>query len=143
MEEPTLLASALTEFIGRHEPGSRMHGIGSDLLRAHGRNRDRRAAVLKHEDLAKRVASILGLRRPEHWTGYVPPAVALDDEGGILRLVTAVQHGHDRVQFNAAGLRSIGTVSNNSPQRDELVEISREAWEREQQNTPESKGDAE
>jgi len=134
MEEPaapTLLASALTEFIKRHEPGSRMYELGHVLLTAHGKNRDRRAAVLKHEDLAKRVTAVLGLRRADHWTGYIPAAVAIDDDGGMLRLISNVHAGQARTKFNELGRRGIGSVPNNTPQRAELVDISTEAWHRE------------
>ena len=127
-----MLGAALAEFISKREPGSRMHAAGTDMLRAHGRNQDRRAAVLKHPDLAKRLATILGLRDARHWTGYIPPAVAIDDEGGVLRLITTTRNGGQHAYFNHANLRSCGEVLNTSPERTELVEISREAWDREQ-----------
>jgi hypothetical protein len=137
MEEPpapTMLATALAEFIKRHEPGSQMHELGRSLLVAHGKNRDRRAAVLRHDDLAKRVAIALGLHRPSHWTGYVPPPMTIDDDGGILRLATTSQGGRSHVKFNELGHRGIGSVPNNSPQRAELVAASTEAWNREHGN---------
>lgn len=127
MPEPSQLTTVLTEFIARHGPDSRMGRLGVSLLRAHGTNQDRHAAVLKHPDLARRLTATLELARPDQWTGYIPPALAIDDDGGILRRIE--RNGH--VIFNQLGHRSIGPVPNNSPQRMALLEISAEAWERE------------
>ena len=134
MTEPTQLTATLTEFIERHEPGSRMRDLGVSLLRAHGTNQDRRAAVLKHPDLAKRAAQVLNLARPEHWTGFIPPAIAIDDDGGILRSVSLNRDGSQRVRFHQLGARSCGMVMNTGPERAVLLEISAEAWRREHDN---------
>jgi hypothetical protein len=60
--------------------------------------------------------------------------MAIDDDGGILRLTTTSQAGRSHVKFNELGHRSIGSVPNNSPQRAELVAVSTEAWNREHGN---------
>lgn len=135
--EPTTLSGALTEFTVKQEPGTRMHALGTDLLRAHGINRDRRAAVLKHGDLAKRLVAELGYARPEQWNGYVPPAVT--DPGGQERLcsgATVGAHGEIRAHYSQIGRYAIGETPNDSRRRGVLLDISREAWAREQEDAP-------
>src|SRR6266852_1885324 len=129
---PETLTTALTQLIGRHEPGSRMHALGTDLLRAHGINLDRRGAVLRHEDLAKRLIAELGYQRPDQWNGYIPPAVT--DPGGQERLCSGAvigAHGDIRAHYSQVGRYAMGEMPNDSPRRALLLEISREAWTRE------------
>ena len=125
-------ATALTQFVARHEPGSRLHTLGVDLLRAHGINRERRAAVLKHEDLAKRLVAELGFANPGQWNGYIPPAVT--DPGGQDRLCQGAspgRHGDFLARLNQVGRYGLGEMPNDSPRRAALLDISREAWSRE------------
>jgi hypothetical protein len=127
--EPTMLSAALTEFIVKHEPGTRMHALGTDLLRAHSINRDRRGAVLKHEDLAKRLVDELGYAKAEQWNGYIPPAFT--DPGGQERLCSGAvvgPHGEIRAHYSQIGRYAIGETPNDSPRRAALLDISREAW---------------
>lgn len=35
---------------------------------------ERRAMVLRHEDIAKRLVTELGYQRPGQWNGYIPPS---------------------------------------------------------------------
>ena len=130
--EPTALSAALTDFIVKHEPGTRMHVLGTDLLRAHGVNRERRAAVLKHKDLASRLVADLGYQRPAQWNGYVPPAVT--DPGGQSRLCSGAvvdPYGGMRAIYSQIGRYAMGETPNDSPRRAVLLDISREAWARE------------
>lgn len=127
------LAAALTRFTARHEPGSRLHSLGVELLKSHARTRERRAAVLKHEDLAKRLVAELGFANPQQWSGYIPPAVV--DPGGDERLCAAPAasaYGDFRVRLNQVGRYGIGETPNTSPRREALLGISREAWARAQ-----------
>jgi len=122
----------LAQFIGRHEPGSRLHALGTDLLRSHGNTRDRRAAVLKHEDLVHRLVAELGYANPQQWNGYIPPAFT--DPGGDERLCAspaAGGRGDIRYKLNQLGRYALGETPNTSPRRAVLLDISREAWARE------------
>lgn len=65
---------------------------------------DRRARVLAHPDLAKRLRLLLGLADPRIWSGYLPPS------------------------------RDHNNQLNTSPIRAALVAICREAYERAQQD---------
>ena len=130
--EPSALVATLTEFIGRHKPGTRLHALGTDLLRAHGVTRERRAAVLKHKDLAARLIAELGYQKPEMWNGYIPPASI--DPGGNERLCSGSSvdaHGTIRAHYSQIGRYAIGETPNDSPRRAALLDISREAWSRE------------
>lgn len=135
--EPTSLQSALTEFVARQEPDSRLSNLGLDMLRAHGRNRDRRTAVLAHEDLRHRLVKELGYAKPEHWNGYAPPAIVspgsgTDGYGDFCRSAYTGTHGETRFQFGQLGKRAVGEIPNDSPRRQVLLEISQEAWDRAQ-----------
>src|SRR5262245_5922729 len=45
-------------------------------------NRRRRARVLAHPDIAKRLTELpLSYAQPEQWSGYIPPATQLDRDG--------------------------------------------------------------
>ena len=141
--EPTAFATALTEFISKHEPGTRMHALGTDLLKAHGINRDRRGAVLKHKDLADRLVAELGYQKPGQWSGYIPPAVT--DPGGQLRLCsgfTVSPRGEIRAHYSQVGRYAIGETPNDSPRRAVLLDISREAWSRERRAAVQGEEDA-
>lgn len=132
--EPVTLAASLTQFAARQQPGTRLHGLAADLLKAHGINRDRRAAVLKHEDLAKRLVAELGFANAQQWDGYIPPAMV--DPGGDERLCASASsagRGEVRSHLNQLGRYAIGEMPNDSRRRAVLLEISREAWERERQ----------
>ena len=140
--EPTALGTLLTEFIGRHKPGSRLHSLGMELLKAHGINRDRRAAVLKHEDLARRLVAELGYANPPQWNGYIPPAVT--DPGGQDRLcmgTTHGAHGEVRAHYSQIGRYAVGETPNTSPRREALLDISREAWARERRAAVQADGE--
>ena len=135
--EPSALATTLTEYIARHESGSRLHSLGVELLKAHGINRDRRAAVLKHEDLARRLVAELGYANPQQWNGYVPPAAI--DPGGDERLCAAPAasaYGDYRHKLNQLGRYAQGERPNDSWRRKVLLEISQEAWNRQQKAKP-------
>lgn len=68
---------------------------------------DRRARVLAHPDLAKRLTEPpLSLSEPARWNGYIPPRTLPEDEFGRARV-------------------------NNSPVRRQLVAIASEALARE------------
>lgn len=135
-DEPSALNVTLAEYIKRHEPGSRLHSLGVELLKAHGINRDRRAAVLAHEDLRKRLVTELGYARPEQWNGFIPPAMI--DPGGDERLCASPATGSRsdvRYQLNQRGRYAIGEMPNDSHRRQVLLDISREAWARERRAT--------
>ena len=142
-DEPTALSAALTDFIVKHEPGTRMHALGTDMLRAHGINRDRRAAVLKHKDLADRLVAELGYQKPHQWNGYIPPAVT--DPDGNLRLCSGSSvdaHGTIRANYSQIGRYAMGETPNDSPRRAVLLDISREAWARERRPAVQGEEDA-
>jgi len=132
LKEPDTLSAALSALAASHPPGSRLHELGADLLRSHAINRERRAAVLKYEDLSKRLVTELGYANPRQWNGYIPPAV-IDpgDPGGMCSGAVLDGRGGVRFVFNQLGRRAVGERPNDSPQRAILVEISREAWDRE------------
>lgn len=141
-DEPTALSAMLTDFIAKHEPGTKMHDLGTALLRAHGINRDRRAAVLKHNDLAKRLVAELGYQRPDQWNGYIPPATT--DPGGQLRLCSGSSvdaHGTIRAHYSQIGRYAMGETPNDSPRRAVLLDISREAWSRERRAAVQDAGE--
>ncbi len=145
MEEPQQLASALTEFVARHPAGSRLHTIGAGMLAAHQANQARRAAVLRHPDLARKLTQFpLAWKRPQNWNGYIPPmdwpvdcdcwpdCTGMDGHGGeAVRASKIGQNGQLSVRFGQLGHRSGGTRPNSSAVRDALLEISAEAWRRE------------
>ena len=131
MDEPATLTSAFAEFVATHNPGSRLHRIGIQVLRAHTTNQQRREAVLRHEDLAKRLTQPpLNYARPDQWNGYIPPALVNLGESELLRTVGIGRHGEQVVKFNQLGHRTRGEQENDAPERAALLEISREAWER-------------
>ena len=141
-KEPDTLATALAELTASHPPGSRLHTLGIDLQRSHSRNLDRRAAVLKHPDLAKRLVDELGYAHPRQWNGYIPPStVNPGDPGGMCCAAVIDPYGGLRFIYNQLGRRAIGEQPNNSPQRKILAEISTEAWRREHPETREGTND--
>jgi len=133
--EPTSLATLVAEQIKRLEPGTRPYEMRQMILRAHQANRERRAAVLKHDDLARRLITELGFKRAEQWNGYIPPAEWPIDDGELLREHRALRGGEMVVHFNQLGHRSCGTQPNDSPRRMLLMEISAEAWRREHETS--------
>lgn len=137
------LAAALTAFIAKHDPGTRMHKLGTALLRGHGQTRDRRAAVLKHKDLAERLVAELGYAKPGQWNGYIPPAAT--DPGGQDRLCQGTStgpRGDILSRLNQVGRYAIGEMPNNSLRREALLDISREAWSRERKATAPAPSDS-
>ena len=131
MAEPSALKATLTEYVTRHEPGTRLHSLGAELLKSHSRTRERRAAVLAHEDLRKRLVDELGFARADQWNGYIPAAVV--DPGGDERLCAspaASAYGDFRVRLNQLGRYAQGERPNDSRRRRVLLEISQEAWDR-------------
>lgn len=85
----------------RPEPGAQARGA---LLRAHRDAHERRRLVLAIPDLAARLTRPpLPYSRPENWSGYLPPYMAVGRNGWI---------------------------RNDSPQRIHLVAIVREAYAR-------------
>jgi hypothetical protein len=90
---------------------------------------ERRARVLKHPDLAKRLTEApLKYGRPEAWNGYVPPAEGpwggQSPRSSPPCNCSQRWHGHD-----------VLVVRNDSPQRAALVEICAEALARETAET--------
>ena len=146
-QEPSSLQTAMGEFVARHGANSRLGNIGLDVLRAHGVNRDRRTAVLAHDDLRRRLVKELGYAKPEQWNGYVPPAIVNPssgdpDYGDFCRSAYSGTHGETRFQFGQLGKRAIGAKPNDSRRRKVLLEISQEAWDRARQAiTKEDPGD--
>jgi hypothetical protein len=137
MDEPTTLTSALTEFVARHPRGSRLHTVGTQILRAHTTNQQRRASVLAHPDLAARLTQPpLNYARPDQWNGYIPPATVDLGESEALRTVGIGGRGEQVVRFNQLGRRTRGEQENDAPERAALLDISREAWERDHADDP-------
>lgn len=122
----TLIAKRISEL-----PEGRQRSTLRTVLIAHSRNQDRRAAVLKHPDLAKRMADAIGLARPEHWTGYIPAATVNQGDAELCRSVGIDSHGGQKVRFNQLGHRTEGEQPNTDPARPVLLEICAEAWQRE------------
>lgn len=84
----------------------------------------RRDLVLRHPDIARRLTEPpIGYRRPEDWTGWIPPA-ALESE--------ACQHC--RTDPGKGGCRRPGHTArmNDSARRAALVDIHTQALRREQ-----------
>jgi hypothetical protein len=130
--EPASFAAAIARLTGSHPPGSRLHELGTDLLRSHAVTRERRAAVLKHKDLSDRLVDELGYDKPQQWNGYLPPATMNPgDTGGMCSGAVLDPYGGMRFVFNQVGRRAIGELSNDSHRRKILAEISTEAWWRE------------
>lgn len=89
----------------------------------------RKARVLAHPDLARRLVTELGYQRPEQWNGYVPPLIINPGASEVLT--------HNGTP-NRNGGRSAGQQQNDSPRRAALIAICREAYKREQAETQEA-----
>ncbi len=131
-EEPSSLTALIAAHLAALLPDSHLRGTLEAARDGHRRNAHRRAAVLKHEDLRKRLEGPpLSFRRANQWNGYVPPAIVNPGESEVLRQVLRVQDGSVRFWLNPAHKRAQSEVPNTSPQRAALVDISAEAWRRE------------
>ena len=129
--EPVQLAQAVARVLQRLPGDSPARPVLDAMLAGHRTNQHRRASVLAHEDLRKRLTQApLSFRRAEDWNGYVPPYMLAEDDGELLRLVTATRGGEMVVRLNQRGNRSAGTLVNDSPRRAALIDISAEAWKR-------------
>jgi hypothetical protein len=87
----------------------------------------RRRSVLSYPDLRRRLETDPGFRfaRAEQWNGYLPPQFwPIDDDGELCR--------SPQGRLNQRGKYTCGTLVNDSAQRAALIEISREAWRRDQ-----------
>ncbi|WP_026454835.1 hypothetical protein [Saccharomonospora iraqiensis] len=92
-----------------------------DLMDAvHEENQLRRERVLRHPDLAERLASTLRLSRASHWNGFVPPRTSVELACGACST--------DR---RAPCRREHAAAANLSPTRAQVVQIAREALRRE------------
>jgi len=95
------------------------------------RCRERRARVLSYPDLAAELCrEPVGYARPEQWNGYVPPAVAVVDDGSLLKSAKSVNGGIVRIRHSQVGAYSAGEIPNESARRAVLVAIAAEAWQR-------------
>ena len=129
--EPESLTALLAAQIQALEPDSRAYLIRKSLLDAHSRNSDRRAAVLSHPDLAKRLTQpLFSYARPEQWTGYIPPAFVNLGASELCHSAAIARGGDFIVRYNQLGHRSEGEIPNVSQRRAALLDISREAWVR-------------
>jgi len=129
MEEPKLLSATITELA---QQDTRIGKLARVILTAGNQQADRRARVLKHDDLARRLTDELGYTKPQRWTGYIPPRLwPLDDDGELLRSSVMGKDGTLTVRFNQHGRRSCGTQVNDAPARAILVDIAAEAMRRE------------
>lgn len=80
LEDPAPLTDTLTRLLaGRMAGGGHGAVLAGKVLTAHREVIARRARVLRHPDLARRLVTELGYARPEHWNGYVPPRLDPDD----------------------------------------------------------------
>jgi hypothetical protein len=129
MEQPKSLASSIAAALERLPEDSRVRPILTDQLEQDGRCARRRAAVLKHADLRRRLEVELEYRRADQWNGWIPPAF-INPGGGeeLCRSIDGIGH----VRLNQRGKYASGEELNNSPRRAALLEISRLAWDREQ-----------
>lgn len=87
---------------------------------AQRKNRERRARVLAHPDLARRLTQPpLSYKRPEQWNGYIAPRLLAEDACSSCSNYSRGRcPGHHVAKVN------------DSPRRAALVAIAREAAER-------------
>jgi len=132
------LSAGFIELAQAFPPEHRLHQIAIGVLDASDDCAERRARVLKHPDLAKRLTEQpVGYSDPAHWNGWVPPRVT--DPGGpgdSLLMARLDRGGGFSYRFNQLGYRTVGEQANDSPRRAALVEIATEALRREQETTP-------
>lgn len=133
MDEPTSLTATIAEQLATLPQDSPIRAVLTAMRDGHRHNQQRRARVLKHEDLRKRLTeSPLNFTRADKWSGYVPPEWVNIGEDELLRSARIIQDGELRVRHNQLGRRTEGTILNDSARRVVLVEISTEAKRREQ-----------
>ena len=88
---PGDLYAVLRRQIGRYAPG-RAREAAEAILAAHEFNQHRRAAALKHPDLAARLTQPpLSWSRPERWNGYIPPRMWQESPNDSPRRVALVE----------------------------------------------------
>lgn len=97
------------------------------LTEAREASEERRERVLRHADLAERLRQVLGLSSAARWNGWVPPRTLAADPCDECR---RGRPGKRRPQCDDTYHLAPG---NDSPIRAEVVEICREAYQREQQ----------
>ena len=128
MEEPEPLSAALAQLVNHDNPHLRR--LGQEIVTSYTEQADRRARVLKHPDLARRLEKEAGYARARQWTGYIPPRLCAEDDAELLRSAH-MSHGGELVfRFNQLGKRSAGSLVNDSPRRALLIDIAAEAWKR-------------
>jgi hypothetical protein len=131
-EEPSAFTALIAEYLTLLSPASPARAVLQAARDGHRRNQHRRAAVLRHDDLRRRLGQPpLSFHRPALWNGYVPPATISTGPSEGLRTMRLVRDGTTRFRYNQAGLHTAGETANDSPQRAALITISTEAWHRE------------
>ena len=128
MDDPRDLSTLIAEHFSRMPENSPARQVLAAALDGHIINQHRRAAVLRHADLARKLTEYpLNYTRPAQWNGFIPPAVVNTGEPEKLR------QGHGAKTFvNPKGKRTGGEIPNIHSRREALIAISTEAWNRDQ-----------
>jgi hypothetical protein len=129
MEDPQPLFGGFADLVNQFPPEHRLHQIAAGVLGLSNECAERRARVLKHPDLAKRLTELpIGYAKASQWNGWVPPQVIdLEATREVLRDGKGFRNPHGRL--------ALGERQNDSPRRAALVDIAAEAWRREQEVT--------
>ena len=131
-QEPTAFSALVAEHLATLSPASPVRAVLKAAVEGHQRCQRRRAAVLKREDLRKRLEQRpLSFPRASQWNGYVPPATVNPGEPEVLRQVRRMQDNTIRYWLNPKNRRTQGEIPNDSGQRAVLIAISAVAWQRE------------
>jgi hypothetical protein len=138
MTDPQPLAAGFAGLTKAFPPEHRLHQIAASVITASSECAERRARVLKHPDLAKRLTEPpLGYSDPAHWNGWVPPRLTDPGSTGESLLMPRLDRGGGiSYRFNQLGHRTTGEQVNDSPRRAALVDIAAEALRREQDDAP-------
>src|SRR5258708_27557204 len=131
MEDPQPLFGGFADLVNQFPPEHRLHQIAAKVIGAERECAERRARVLKHPDLAKRLTEPpISYAKATQWNGWIPPrAIDFEATREVLRDSTGYP--------NKAGRVALGERQNDSPRRTALVELAAEAWRREQdENSP-------
>ena len=128
--EPQDLATTLHRLIRDYPAGTHVHGIAKDLIEVDRTCRERRSAILKYPRLAAALTRPpLNYHKPSQWNGWIPPVLTGRWSGeDILRSPSG--------RGNQLGNRGRGEMVNDSPRRDALIILVREAWELEHWQAP-------
>jgi len=145
VEEPQPLSAVLAALAQRDGP---IGDIARAVVASGAEVTDRRARVLKHSDLARRLQTEAGFKRPRQWTGYIPPRLSPIDcdcwpactshgnhGGELLRSAWIARNGELVFRYNQVGTYSAGTRVNDSPMRAALIDIAAEAYRREHETS--------